>query len=66
MDKVLHCNCGFQAQAQAEDALVAEVRRHAWEAHGMALTRDDALLIIARAEPERADHDPSPDNSSNE
>jgi predicted small metal-binding protein len=51
MDKVLHCNCGFQAQNEDEDGLASEVRRHAWEAHGMALTRDDALLIIARAEP---------------
>ena len=50
MDKVLHCNCGFEARAQNEDELVAEVQRHAQEAHGMALSRDEALLLAFRVE----------------
>jgi Protein of unknown function (DUF1059) len=50
MDKVLHCDCGFEARAEDEDGLVTEVRRHAREAHGMALSHDEALLLAFRAE----------------
>ena len=50
MDKVLHCDCGFEARAADEDGLVAEVQRHADVAHGMALSRDEALLLAFRAE----------------
>ena len=50
MDKVLHCDCGFEARAADEDGLVAEVRRHAREAHGMPLSHDEALLLAFRAE----------------
>jgi predicted small metal-binding protein len=46
---VLHCHCGFEARAEREGALVAEVRRHAREAHGMTLSFDDAKLLVARA-----------------
>ncbi len=50
MISVLHCDCGFKVRARNEDALVAEVQRHAWEAHGMALSHDEALLLAFRAE----------------
>jgi hypothetical protein len=50
MDKVLHCDCGFEARAADEDGLVAEVQRHAREAHGMTLSYDEALLLAFRAE----------------
>ena len=50
MDKVIHCDCGYQARAADEDGLVAEVQRHAQEAHGMALSHDEALLLAFRAE----------------
>jgi len=50
VDKVLHCHCGFEARAAGEIGLVAEVQRHAWEAHGMALTDDEALLLTFRAQ----------------
>ncbi len=50
MDGVLHCKCGFEARAADEDGLVAEVRRHAWDAHGMALTHDEALVLAFQAE----------------
>jgi hypothetical protein len=75
MEKVLQCDCGFEAHAEHEDGLVTEVRRHAWEAHGMALSPDQALLLASRAEraamaPSRnsaseAVHDPSHDGISN-
>lgn len=47
---VLHCDCGFEAGASDEDDLIAEVRRHAREAHGMALSHDEAVLLVFRAE----------------
>jgi predicted small metal-binding protein len=50
MDKVLYCECGFEARAADDDGLVAEVQRHADEAHGMALSREEALLLALRAE----------------
>jgi len=50
VERVLHCHCGFEARAGDEAGLVAEVRRHAREAHGMALTHDEALLLAFRAE----------------
>jgi uncharacterized protein DUF1059 len=49
-DRVLHCDCGFEASAADEDELVAEVQRHARESHGMALSDDEALLLAFRAE----------------
>ena len=64
MDKVLHCDCGFEARAEDEDGLVAEVQRHARGAHGMALSHEEALLLAFRAElngevPTTIPHDPS-------
>jgi hypothetical protein len=50
VDKVLHCDCGFEARALDEEGLVAEVQGHAREAHGMALSHDEALLLAFRAE----------------
>jgi hypothetical protein len=50
VDTVLHCHCGFEARAGDEDGLVAEVQCHAREAHGMALSHDQALLLAFRAE----------------
>ena len=47
---MLHCHCGFEARAEDEAGLVADVRRHAREAHGMALTDEEALLLAFRAE----------------
>ena len=44
------CECGFEACADDEEGLVAEVRRHAREAHGMALSHDEALLLTFQAE----------------
>jgi Protein of unknown function (DUF1059) len=49
-ERVLRCDCGFEVRAEHEDALVAEVRRHAREEHSMALTSDEALLLAFRTE----------------
>jgi Protein of unknown function (DUF1059) len=50
VDKALQCECGFEARADDEDGLVEAVRRHAWEAHQMALSREEALLLAFRTE----------------
>jgi hypothetical protein len=50
VETVLHCHCGYVARAKDAEGLVAEVRRHAREAHGMALTDDEALLLAFRAQ----------------
>jgi uncharacterized protein DUF1059 len=50
VDTVLQCDCGFEVRGAGEARLVAEVRRHAWEAHGMVLTHAEALLLAFRAE----------------
>ena len=65
---MLRCECGFEARAADEEGLVALVRRHAREAHGMALSHDDALLLAFRAElDQHARRGPSsPDNRSEE
>ena len=47
---MLHCHCGFEARAAGEPGLVAEVQRHALEAHGMRLTEQEALLLAFRAQ----------------
>ena len=49
MESALQCNCGFVARAAGEDGLLAEVQRHAREAHGMTLTHDEALVLVFRA-----------------
>ena len=47
---VITCECGFEARAADEEELVAEVRRYAGEAHCMPLSREEALLLVFRAE----------------
>ncbi len=47
---MLHCHCGFEACGSDEKALVSQVRRHAREANGMALTDEEALLLAFRVE----------------
>ena len=50
VETVVRCDCGFEARATHEGELVAEVQRHARDVHGMALTREEALLLAFRAE----------------
>ena len=45
MDRVLTCDCGFEARGEDEEALVEQVRRHARDAHAMALSHDEALAV---------------------
>ena len=47
---VITCECGFEARAADEEGLIAEVRRHAAEAHRMPLSHEEALLLVFHAE----------------
>jgi hypothetical protein len=50
VERVLQCDCGFEVRSEHEQELVAEVQRHAREAHGMALSHDEALLLAFRVQ----------------
>ena len=50
VERVLTCECGFDARAADEEGLVAAVRRHVAEAHCMPLSHDEALLPVFHAE----------------
>jgi Protein of unknown function (DUF1059) len=50
VDKAIQCDCGFEARADDEVGLVEAVRRHAWDMHQMALSREEALLLAFRVE----------------
>jgi Protein of unknown function (DUF1059) len=52
VDKVLQCDCGFEARAGSESSLADAVRRHAWEVHRMALSEEEALVLALRTHPE--------------
>jgi Protein of unknown function (DUF1059) len=60
VDNVLNCDCGFVARAADEDGLVVEIQRHAWEAHGMELSQDEALLLVSRAGRQRTTRGATP------
>lgn len=47
---VLQCDCGFAVHADDEAELVARVRRHALEVHGMQLSPEEVLQLAFRAE----------------
>lgn len=49
-DKVFHCDCGYSLKAGTEERQVAEVRRHAWEAHGISFSIAEALAVLLRLE----------------
>ena len=46
MTCVLRCaDCGFEARGVDREALAFQVRDHAWHAHGMSLTTEDAMRL---------------------
>jgi predicted small metal-binding protein len=51
VEKVLVCDCGFEARASDDEALIEQIRRHAAEAHGMTLSHDQALQLTVTREP---------------
>jgi predicted small metal-binding protein len=49
-DKVLSCECGYEVTSTDEEELVEEIRRHARDAHGIAFSVEDALLVVLRSQ----------------
>jgi hypothetical protein len=49
-DKALRCDCGYRLRGGTEERQVAEVRRHAWEAHGISFSVEEALAVLLRLE----------------
>lgn len=49
-DKIFRCDCGYRLRARTEQRQVAEVRRHAWEAHGISFSTEEALAVLLRLE----------------
>jgi predicted small metal-binding protein len=45
MTKIINCDCGQVVRGDSDDELVAAVQRHAREAHGMDLTREQVLSL---------------------
>jgi hypothetical protein len=44
MGWAIGCECGYVARGADEEGLVADARRHAREAHGLELSREQILL----------------------
>ena len=49
MTKVLNCDCGRVVRGGTDDELVAAAQKHAREAHGMELTREQVLSLAIPA-----------------
>lgn len=49
-DKTIRCDCGYRLRARTEERQVAEVRRHAWQAHGISFSPEEALAVLLRLE----------------
>ena len=49
-DKALRCDCGYPVTGGDEAELLDEIRSHAREAHGIAFSAEEALLVVLRAQ----------------
>ncbi len=49
-DNVLRCECGYEVSGNDEGDLVEAIRRHARNAHGIAFSVEDALLVVFRSQ----------------
>jgi predicted small metal-binding protein len=47
----IECECGYVASGATEEEVIAEARRHALEAHGMDVPREQ-ILALARKPPQ--------------
>ena len=45
MTRILNCDCGRVLRGDTDDELVAAAQKHAREAHGLELTRDQVLSL---------------------
>jgi hypothetical protein len=58
-DKIVRCDCGYTLRARSEQRQVAEVRRHAWEGHGIAFSTEEALAVLLRWELAFSEREPT-------
>ena len=56
MNKVIQCPCGYTIREPDDETLVGSAQVHAQSAHGLELTREQAL---AMAKPELSERKPS-------
>jgi predicted small metal-binding protein len=49
MTKIINCDCGHVVRGDTDDELVAAGQKHAREAHGMELTREQVLALAVPA-----------------
>lgn len=49
MTKIMNCDCGRAVRGDSDDELVAAAQKHAREAHGMELTREQVLAVAVPA-----------------
>jgi predicted small metal-binding protein len=49
VNKVIRCPCGSIIKGDSEEALVSNAQQHAKEAHGMELSREQALSMAQPA-----------------
>jgi predicted small metal-binding protein len=49
-DKVLRCDCGHEVRGHDEAELVEDTRWHARNAHGIAFSIEEALLVVLRSQ----------------
>ena len=55
--KALRCDCGYDVRADDDDAFVAAIRGHAWEAHGIEFSVELALDVARSARQAPSEHD---------
>ena len=51
-NKIVRCDCGYRVRAGTTGRRVAEVRRHAWQAHGIDFSAEEAHAAVLRLESE--------------
>ena len=49
MTKLVNCDCGRVVRGDSDDELVSAAQKHAREAHGMELTREQVLALAVPA-----------------
>jgi hypothetical protein len=54
MVKAIHCPCGFVVREEDEGLLVESAQSHARAAHGIELSRDQALAMAKPEAPDRS------------
>jgi hypothetical protein len=57
-DNAPRCDCGYRLRSRSEEDQVAEIRRHGLEAHGIAFSIEEALVVLLRSQLESSEASP--------